>query len=273
MPTLEFTLLVGCPMKCTYCPQDALRREYGDSEKYMSVETFQTIVDKVPAHVRIDFSGMAEPWANPYASDMLNYALLKGRSVAIYTTLYGMKEPDAVARMIRTHAAQIDVLCLHLPDTKGNMRGWKPSNEWFAAYDVINTTRKFLRRFEVMTMDAAGQVHEALGDMRLPPWVGHSRAGNIDLPTPAHDGAVMCSFTPFYDQNVVLPNGDVVLCCMDYSTKHRIGNLIEQSYYDLFAGAELGRLRADNMRAGSGTLCKTCDRAQPVRPEGQFWTG
>ena len=30
--------------------------------------------------------------------------------------------------------------------------------------------------------------------------------------------------------NVVLPNGDVSLCCMDYGLKHIIGNIFEQSY-------------------------------------------
>jgi hypothetical protein len=33
--------------------------------------------------------------------------------------------------------------------------------------------------------------------------------------------------------NVVLPNGDVSLCCMDYGLKHIIGNIYEQEYDDI----------------------------------------
>ena len=33
--------------------------------------------------------------------------------------------------------------------------------------------------------------------------------------------------------NVLLPNGDVSLCCMDYGLEHIIGNLYEQSYEDI----------------------------------------
>src|SRR5260370_35900255 len=108
MPSLEFTLMVGCPLKCTFCPQDLLRGTYGKNEKYLSLEDFRTILGKVPRHVRIAFSGMAEPWANPQATAMGRPALADGRTIAIYTTLYGMEPEAAVAvtDLIRRHAAQ-----------------------------------------------------------------------------------------------------------------------------------------------------------------------
>ena len=98
MPSLEFTLMVGCPLKCTFCPQDRLRGIYGKNTKYLSLQDFKTILGKVPKHVRVDFSGMAEPWANPDATAMLRHTLHAGYSVAIYTTLYDMppEEREAV---------------------------------------------------------------------------------------------------------------------------------------------------------------------------------
>src|SRR5580658_2450160 len=127
MPSLEFTLMVGCPLKCTFCPQDKLRGVYGKNTKYMSLEDFKSILSKIPNHVRIDFSGMAEPWANPDATAMLRHTLSLGYSVAVYTTLYDMTPEDgsAVVEMLRQHAPRIEVLCLHLPDRNGNMRGWR----------------------------------------------------------------------------------------------------------------------------------------------------
>ena len=64
----------------------------------------------------------------------------------------------------------------------------------------------------------------------------------------------------------MLPNGDVVLCCMSYSLKHKLGNLLEQEYYDIFAGQELATLRAENMRAkfSERSSCRTCNRATPL---------
>ena len=278
--------MVGCPLRCVFCPQDALRGQYGDAEKYLTVANFQRMIDKVPDHVRIDFSGMSEPWANPHATEMLRYTLEAGRSVAIYTTLYGMTDADGVevAELLTKYRFRVEVLCIHLPDAKGNMRGWK-YNETYG----INLNRLAALRgtipVELMTMNKDGVVHPDLrADGVLPEWVGHTRAGNVPQEAvgtqqmqrqPEHHTPVMCSFTPLYDQNVVLPNGDVVLCCMDYSMKHKIGNLLEQDYYDLFAG--LIPLVTENMRPGFSTksLCKSCTRGRALRLEGSklLWIG
>lgn len=290
MPSLEFTLMVGCPLKCTFCPQDTLRATYGRAEKYLSLENFKTILGKIPNHVRIDFSGMAEPWANPEATAMLRHTLALGFTVGIYTTLYDMTADDgaAVLDLLRGHAGQIEVLCLHLPDRNGNMRGWRhnPVYEANLRGFIVLGLSGVLANFQVMTMDAGGKPHQDLDHMgiQLGTWTGHTRAGNVgeaDVPgqaiagMPRHHGAVSCSYTPFYDQNVCLPNGDVVLCCMDYSLKHRIGNLLEQNYYDMFASGGLARLISENMtpRFSRDSLCKTCDRAKVYRPgeRRMFW--
>jgi hypothetical protein len=273
MPSLEITTMVGCPLMCKFCPQDKLKAAYAKAEKYLSYHNFATILAKVPKHVRIDFSGMAEPWANPECTAMLTLALHNGYSVAIYTTLYEMDDPDFVADLLTQHRDQVDVVCLHLPDANGNMRGWRYSPEYEAALRRFFALKGVLPRLEVMTMDGSGKVAPELAHVGiyLEGWAGHSRAANIVAPdgqamevVPAHEGAVMCSYTPFYDQSVLLADGSVVLCCMDYSLQHKLGNLLEQDYYDIFAGPEMGALRAENMRPefSSRSLCRTCNRAR-----------
>src|SRR5262245_50873396 len=116
MPSLEITTMVGCPLMCTFCPQDKLRGAYGDNKKSMSVSDFAFMLAKVPTHVRIDFSGMSEPWANPECTKMLTHALAKEFKVAIYTTLYGMEDWSAVAQLLKKHEEQVELVVLHLPD-------------------------------------------------------------------------------------------------------------------------------------------------------------
>ncbi|MER9007171.1 SPASM domain-containing protein [Mesorhizobium sp. M0862] len=37
-------------------------------------------------------------------------------------------------------------------------------------------------------------------------------------------------------RNVLLPNGDVTLCCTDFERRHVLGNLLRDEYADLFEG-------------------------------------
>jgi len=70
-----------------------------------------------------------------------------------------------------------------------------------------------------------------------------SRGGNL---WETKSEGTHCKKSPSYEQNVVLPNGDVVLCCMDYGLKHKLGNLLEQSFNDL-------------KRENNYDLCKSCE--------------
>lgn len=287
MPTLEITTMVGCPIMCTYCPQEQIRSAYSkDPDKYMSYANFEKILSTVPKYVRIDFSGMSEPWVNPHCTDFLRHTLVNGYQVAIYTTLCYMDDFCTVINLISEHHDQIEALVIHLPDANNNMRGYTESQTYngaLKAFILYDQDRK-LRKFELMTMQAAGLSHPSLAEYapQLQNWVGNSRADSLNLSEIGtqqvrrsdHSGRIVsCSYTPFYDQNVVLPNGDVVLCCMDYGLKHRIGNLLTGDYFSLFCSEEMNRLRLGNMTCGGDSICKRCTRAlyHYLGEEKQFW--
>ena len=245
----------------------------------MSIENFTTILSKVPLHVQIDFSGMSEPWANPQATPMLELALSLGYHIVVYTTLYGMTVQDAhhITNLLLKHRAQVKEVVIHLPDANGNMRGYKPSPEYSEVLGIFNAIGGKLRHFHAMTMDGRSRVHPSINvRAKSPSWSGLDRAGSLDvaavvgqpLDAPVrHDSPLSCSFTPFYDHNVVLPNGDVVLCCMDYSLKHKVGNLLTGDYYSIFSSPGMGELRAENAKLGygEGTICRKCRRATTYR--------
>jgi radical SAM protein with 4Fe4S-binding SPASM domain len=279
---LEITTMIGCPLMCTYCPQDTLRDAYGDDAKYMSFEDFKTMIDKVPTFVRIDFSGQAEPWVNPACTDMVEYVLNKGHRIAIFTTLYNWDQ-ETVHRMgqiVLTHAKQIDIFKVHFPDAAGNMKGWKHSEEWEYAYIGMRTIVQSAGvHYEAMTMSDEGidpAIRHLPGAAPSHRWdiAAHDRAGTLDREQikgqviriqPKHDYPVVCSRTSIYNQGLLLPNGDVLLCCMDYAKKHTIGNLLKDSYEDLFTNAPMQKLLEINSKPyyTNESLCKSCVDAIP----------
>lgn len=278
-PTLEITTMIGCPLMCNFCPQDNLRDAYGKtSDKYMSLDTFKTVVSKIPKNTRIDFSGMAEAWVNPAATDMLRHSLENGFNVAVYTTLYNWTEDTArdVLSLFAKYRNQVEVFSIHFPDEYGNMKGWKYSKEWESVFVLMsNSVQQIGIKLEAMTMSDHGKIHKDLQHLgiQLYNWFGHDRAGSLNKEQvkeqpvqfiTKHDRPVSCAKTVNYDQHVLLPNGDIVLCCMDYDTKHVLGNLLTQDYVDMFTGSGMMALLRENVKPcfSNKSLCKSCTDAK-----------
>lgn len=85
-----------------------------------------------------------------------------------------------------------------------------------------------------------------------------SRAGNL-FKTERNSGNIRCSITDDrFDHNVVLPNGDVYICCMDYGLKHKIGSLLHTHYDDL----DRGSLRS--LLSDGEIICRYCELAKII---------
>ncbi|PIQ72376.1 hypothetical protein COY13_03690 [Candidatus Roizmanbacteria bacterium CG_4_10_14_0_2_um_filter_36_35] len=90
-----------------------------------------------------------------------------------------------------------------------------------------------------------------------------SRAGNLEFgPKLYHHGSIMCNSPSGLKHNVLLPNGDVYLCCMDYALTHKLGNLLTGDYEKLFKEKEFIDIkqRLKNERLGD-VICRHCEYA------------
>lgn len=77
-------------------------------------------------------------------------------------------------------------------------------------------------------------------------WDMIDRAGNLDdealrSATCMHE-PIYCGRASAYNHNVLLPNGNVVLCCMDFDMQRVLGNLKRQSYEEICRERHCGRL-------------------------------
>jgi radical SAM protein with 4Fe4S-binding SPASM domain len=85
-----------------------------------------------------------------------------------------------------------------------------------------------------------------------------SRAGSL-FETEEKKGEIRCSITgDSFDHNVVLPNGDVYICCMDYGLKHKIGNLLTTHYDHLERDSLRGLMKKGNI------ICRYCELSEIV---------
>jgi radical SAM protein with 4Fe4S-binding SPASM domain len=207
MKSLEITTKVGCTNKCIYCPQDKLLSVYNGNE-YMNIEQFKIILSNTPKDIIIDFTGFCEAFLNPIASWMMRYSFEQGYKIILITTLSGFTEKDAI---ILKYINFEHVLIHIFEGTTIN-------------FDILEAKIMMLR---------ASVLTDKFERFRLDKEHRFSRAGNL-WDTEERKGKFECGWygREFY-RNVVLPNGDAYLCCMDYSLKHKLGNLFTTNYKDL----------------------------------------
>jgi sulfatase maturation enzyme AslB (radical SAM superfamily) len=255
MQSMEITTRIGCINMCSYCPQEMLIRAYRSVSTIleMDMDTFRTCVEKIPASVNIHFSGLSEPWLNPHCTEMVAYAHKRGHKLQVYTTLVGMtpKDIDSISGI------PFEILIVHLPDADKATRIEVNGNY----LELVVRAAKLLTSAAFIYYDSIHPLVEPL--VKAVPtakWELTSRAQNVRLEgaktTPIR-GHIRC--TRSLRQNVLLPNGDVVLCCNDYGMKHVLGNLMRCDYDSLFSGAAYREVTAGLIDESAEVLCRRCE--------------
>lgn len=249
-PTLEFTTSIppkGCVIDCAFCPQRTLTKVY-KGEKMMTLENFKLIIDKLPKEIRVTFSGFVEPWLNPNATDMLLYAHSKGHPISLFTTGIGMTVDD-IKRIKNIPFADgpNGGFCLHLPDEE-RIAKHPITKRYIEVLEYIKEVQYEIEGFYLMSMGEVKKDLQYIFPTASTPdmW---SRAGNLlgeailkpELDKIKHrfkhmdhgDNKMTCGCDEKLYHNVVLPNGDVSLCCMDYGLEQILGNLYTDNYEDI----------------------------------------
>ena len=217
----------------------------------MRLEDYKKAIDKVPRECRIDFSGMCEPFVNPHCADMILYAAEKGHPLALYTTLQGATLYD----WERLKDLRFEVVTIHIPDKNGRSH-----------FQITESYLDLLGRWETNNYSCHGDI-----DDRVMPYLRprnlityvHDRAGNVDdrpHKTLRPDYPIRCATSgKAMNHNVLLPNGDVIMCCMDYGMTGLFGNLFEQSYDEVLNSPTAKAMRATLEKGES--ICRHCTNA------------
>lgn len=250
---LEITTHIGCPINCQDCPQKLLMSKY-KSIRDLDFEDYKKVIDKTPKDVRIDFSGMCEPFANKRCADMILYAYEKGHKLALYTTLQGATIEDYE----KLKDVRYEVVTIHIPD-----------REQSGHFNVTDDYLELLGKWETNNYSCHGQV-----DDRVKPYLKprnlitfmHDRAGNVE-------GRPHRNINTHYrlwcktsgremNHNVLLPDGTVIMCCMDYGMTGVFGNLLKQSYDEVLNSPAAQEMRKTLDEGDS--ICRHCANATLV---------
>jgi hypothetical protein len=263
---------------CEYCPQERLMEAYskGCGDTYFSLEDFQKCLETVPNKMHIHFTGYVEPFMNPKCDQMMIYAYNKGHKIQTNTTLMGMTKEnfDNVSNL------KFKNFKIHLPS--GSLRERIGTSAKSEKIDDVcySLTDRWLELLDyVLSKDTPfqkdlhchGSLHPQLSFLSNRVEVAnniHSRAKNVGELN--HDrteenkttkanwrgrcGRIYC--------NVLIPNGDLQLCCNDYGLEATVGNLLRQTYGEI-RDSDVFR----NIETSGHDLCDYCEQGVSMLDE------
>jgi hypothetical protein len=230
---VEFTLAIGCPVNCQkYCPQEVLLRNYGRNERLMSLHNFKMMLSHIPKSVMIDFSGFCEPCVNPSFTEMAKYAQQEGYRIHVATTLQGASNKTVKDLLDLRYEGFV----LHLPDGKNTN---------------FQLTSEYKENIFCIMQGIPNVQYITMNDL----FISNERENLCRgiLPKPRKVGFCRKTATP---QLVVMPDGRVQTCDMDFKLEHTIGNLLEDNYATV-----VKRFRD---RQSSLELCHYCKKYYPL---------
>ncbi|WP_026888266.1 radical SAM/SPASM domain-containing protein [Clostridium beijerinckii] len=262
--SLELTLQIGCKLNCKFCPQETLIKNFkykGSDTTRLSYENFKKCLEKVEKGATVTFSGMAEPFHNKECAKMIKHAYREGYKVVLFTTLVDMTMEDY--EMIKD--IKFDNFILHIPDEEGN-------SKFVITSEYLELLKKVVNSIEIGYYSCHGTVHHAVSDLikkdKCDKFQPIDRAGNIkseECKSYSSKGKITCVVGSGTEKGrwapEMLPDGTLVLCCMDYGMKHILGNLINQSWAEIQDRDEYKKYVAGLSDDTIDILCRQCHAA------------
>lgn len=237
---LDITTSGSCTVACLkYCPQEVYTKSFGNPQARLSLDDFKRVLEHVPKNVIIVFSGFTEPFLNPQTIDMMEYANGLSYKLMVYTTLVCADKRVGASRDIVRRMLQIPFVevSLHLPDNEGNAK--------------IPITEEYKANLVDVLTHQANVCFSRMGGY----FPSNNRENLCRGIKPKKHFLYRCVRTLNGKKRnlIMLPNCDVVYCCVDFGLTHIVGNLLKDTYNELVAHAKPPK-----------TLCQYCHYAMPA---------
>ena len=278
--TVQIQTVTGCNAACIFCPYS----ETVDSQPKgrMNPSLFEQIVAEMARHPvrRISPYLMNEPLLDPGLFDKLT--LLRDRcpkARIVLTTNGSLLTPEIGGRLIQSralHAVYISFQGIEKEGYEETMRGNLVFEKTKARVDAFIDEWQHIpsrERFKiVVTMVATNKidVHKAVSYWQAKgvqsKWTRlENRGGNtLNAQLLSKNGMrPHTNCTRLFKQAYIMFNGDMVLCCTDYTRQVVLGNVVNSSIESVWNGSKAREIRAlySSGRSDLIPLCRECEIA------------
>jgi len=263
---LEVSFYLGCKINCSYCPQNILYKN--TSIKKMTPDEYKTFISSVPSDVEIAFCGMSEPLLYEHFSSLAYYTHKKGHSISCFTTL-ATKNKENIQTLFDDNIWKRR--CVHIIDEHMSC---KIDDEYLSNIEKfflkIEKNDREKNTISILTKSLDFRINDMLKKYNIE-HLPYYEIPYMRIKSPIHrykdpivpkklEGKIYCSQNHDKIQHL-LPDGNVVICCMDVEKKHILGNLKTQTYNSLFSGSEYKKI-IKGFDTDLNTICRNCIMAK-----------
>lgn len=279
-----------CNFKCLFCPQS-----FGDYEDKiggyadMDFALYEKIVSEIKGLGRlkaIKFYGIGEPMLYSRLADMVGLAVREGITDRTEITSNGSALTEAKGKQLiasgldylrisiyagnQAHHQTITQSKISLNRIVDNLKSFRKIR------DEMESMRPFLYVKMIDTFDEAENeefrqmFYDIADEIMIEKPMNWSSFEKRDILSPIYGGSKPSEETlfPFRKQvcpiafysMVILANGDVVACCVDWSKKTLIGNLKNETFGEVWHGNKMQSFRRMQLeeRRSENEACKNC---------------
>ena len=287
--SLEITSSIGCTMMCDYCPQKLITSvsTTDKNSSKLDFDKFKLYVDNIPSNTKISWTGYTEPLLHEDFDKFVLYLKSKNFVQKISTTMHGKSN----SQEFMSKFGDFEEINFHLPDNE-NLMKLKVTDKYLnylrkaiifqssinkkkvkiqvigenfeknveklisellnkniLLEQNINITKKISSRSNALDQ-------EQLNTLNFKKYEKHRsniKTNNFFLKEKKY---YYCSVKRL-NKSVLIPNGKLNICCMDYSLNGIVGDLNNQKLNEIYKFKN-EKFREDFIY-GNLKSCKNCE--------------
>lgn len=254
--SIQVSAVYGCNRRCKFCAVNHL--DIRNKER-MPFHTFKAIVDgyvEWGINPRIDIAPFGEPLLNPHIYEMLRYNRMRNSKSYVFLSSNGDRlrisgELD-LDKIDRLFYSGLNLLVIDVYDSKDKYEETIETLE-DTGYDLMPVEENHYKKLnhKVQRIKIEPMYEEPIGGRARYNVGGNAKVGDWE-----NHG--MCT-KPFRNL-IVMPNGDVPICCDDWQSKQIMGNIHKVSLRDIWFGIKYNTMRRALLEKGRiFEPCKNCN--------------
>ena len=259
-----------CNLRCSFCfVTEGMTRDEG----FMDVDLFKKIIDDTPALEHLCMHNWGEPLLHKDIFEMFDYAHKAGVNYIVMNTNGTLLNEKMISQIVES---PLDIIRFSIdgsPETFKKIRGVeldKIEANILRLKEVKEGQRPELSMGVVFTVEEETQQDT---DEYIKYWetiVDHVRTQPKLIQSPRKEPCPE-PFGKDYGKLVVLWDGTVIPCCVDYNASLKLGNAKMELVSDLWKNEEIKTLRYQHEKGNYPKVCANCNECEISKTDKRFF--